>query len=52
MDIEGIKLFVLVVEKLNISVVGCELGMLFVVVSVRLVKFEKVVGVDFLCCFI
>lgn len=52
MDIESVWLFVFVVEKFNISVVGWVLGMVLVVVSVKLVKFEKILGVDLLCRFI
>lgn len=48
MDTEGIKLFVLAAEKLNISAAGRELGMPPAVASARLAKLEKAVGADLL----
>ncbi|MEP3561674.1 MAG: LysR family transcriptional regulator [Marinobacter sp.] len=48
MDTEGIKLFVLAAEKLNISAAGRELGMPPAVASARLAKLEKSVGADLL----
>lgn len=48
MDTEGIKLFVLAAEKLNISAAGRELGMPPAVASARLAKLEKTVGADLL----
>ena len=47
-DTEGIKLFVLAAEKLNISAAGRELGMPPAVASARLAKLEKTVGADLL----
>lgn len=48
MDTEGIKLFVLAAEKLNISAAGRELGMPPAVASARLAKLEKTLGADLL----
>jgi DNA-binding transcriptional LysR family regulator len=48
MDTEGIKLFVLAAEKLNISAAGRELGMPAAVASAKLAKLEKTVGADLL----
>ena len=48
MDTEGVKLFVLAAEKLNISAAGRELGMPPAVASARLAKLEKTVGADLL----
>lgn len=48
MDTEGIKLFVLAAEKLNISAAGRELGMPPAVASARLAKLERTVGADLL----
>jgi DNA-binding transcriptional LysR family regulator len=48
MDTEGIRLFVLASEKLNISAAGRELGMAPAVASARLAKLEKAVGADLL----
>lgn len=48
METEGIKLFVLAAEKLNISAAGRELGMPPSVASARLAKLEKAVGADLL----
>ncbi|MDO6442304.1 LysR family transcriptional regulator [Marinobacter sp. 2_MG-2023] len=48
MDTEGIKLFVLAADKLNISAAGRELGMPPAVASARLAKLEKAVGADLL----
>ncbi|MCH4813618.1 LysR family transcriptional regulator [Vreelandella neptunia] len=48
MDTEGIKLFVLAAEKLNISAAGRELGLPPAVASARLAKLEKAVGADLL----
>lgn len=48
MDIESLWLFVLVVEKNNISVVGKVFGMVLFIVSVWFVKLEWEFGVDFL----
>lgn len=48
MDTEGIKLFVLAAEKLNISAAGRELGMPPAVASARLAKLERAVGADLL----
>lgn len=48
MDTEGIKLFVLAAERLNISAAGRELGMPPAVASARLAKLEKAVGADLL----
>ena len=47
-DTEGIKLFVLAAEKLNISAAGRELGMPPAVASARLAKLENAVGADLL----
>lgn len=47
-ETEGIKLFVLAAEKLNISAAGRELGMPPSVASARLAKLEKAVGADLL----
>tara|TARA_R110000868_G_scaffold407895_1_gene689826 strand:+ start:4409 stop:5314 length:906 start_codon:yes stop_codon:yes gene_type:complete len=47
-DTEGIKLFVLAAEKLNISAAGRELGMPPAVASARLAKLEKAIGADLL----
>lgn len=47
-DTEGIKLFVLAAEKLNISAAGRELDMPPAVASARLAKLEKAVGADLL----
>lgn len=48
LDTEGIRLFVLAAEKLNISAAGRELGMPPAVASARLAKLEKAVGADLL----
>lgn len=48
MDTEGIKLFVLAADMLNISAAGRELGMPPAVASARLAKLEKAVGADLL----
>ena len=48
MDTEGIKLFILAAEKLNISAAGRELGMPPAVASAKLAKLEKHVGADLL----
>ena len=48
MDTEGVRLFVLASEKLNISAAGRELGMAPAVASARLAKLEKVLGADLL----
>ena len=48
MDTEGIRLFVLASEKLNISAAGRELGMAPAVASTRLAKLEKTLGADLL----
>lgn len=48
MDTEGVKLFVLAAEKLNITAAGRELGLAPAVASARLAKLEKAVGADLL----
>lgn len=48
MDTEGIRLFVLASEKLNISAAGRELGMAPAVASTRLAKLERALGADLL----
>ena len=48
MDTEGVRLFVLAAEKLNISAAGRELGMAPAVSSAKLAKLEKAVGADLL----
>lgn len=48
MDTEGVKLFVLAAEKLNISAAGRALGMPPAVASARLAKLEKALGADLL----
>jgi DNA-binding transcriptional LysR family regulator len=48
MDTEGVRLFVLAAEKLNISAAGRELGMAPAVASSRLAKLEKALGADLL----
>lgn len=48
MDTEGIRLFVLASEKLNISAAGRELGMAPAVASAKLAKLEKALGADLL----
>lgn len=48
MDTEGIRLFVLASEKLNISAAGRELGMAPAVASAKLAKLEKTLGADLL----
>ncbi|MCX2835086.1 LysR family transcriptional regulator [Microbulbifer thermotolerans] len=48
METEGIKLFVLAAEKLNISAAGRELGMPPSVASAKLAKLEKALGADLL----
>jgi len=48
MDTEGIRLFVLASEKLNISAAGRELGMAPAVASTKLAKLEKALGADLL----
>ncbi len=48
MDTEGVRLFVLAAEKLNISAAGRELGMAPAVASAKLAKLEKALGADLL----
>ena len=48
MDTEGVRLFVLASEKLNISAAGRELGMAPAVASAKLAKLEKALGADLL----
>jgi DNA-binding transcriptional LysR family regulator len=48
MDTEGIRLFVLAAEQLNISAAGRELGLAPAVASARLAKLEKTLGADLL----
>ena len=48
MDTEGVRLFVLAAEKLNISAAGRELGMAPAVASVKLAKLEKLLRADLL----
>ena len=47
-DTEGIRLFVLAAERLNISAAGRELGLAPAVASARLAKLEHVLGADLL----
>lgn len=48
MDTDGLRLFVLAAEKLNISAAGRELGLAPAVASARLAKLENEVGADLL----
>lgn len=48
MDTEGVRLFVLAAEMLNISAAGRQLGLAPAVASARLAKLEKQVGADLL----
>lgn len=48
MNIDYFKLFVCIVNIYNISVVGCELNIFFVVVSVYINKLEEILGVWFI----
>lgn len=48
MDLEGVRLFVLAADKLNISAAGRELGMGPAVASARLAKLETTLGADLL----
>ena len=48
MDTEGVRLFVLAAEKLNISAAGRELEMAPAVASAKLAKLEKALGADLL----
>ncbi len=48
MDTEGVRLFVLAAEKLNISAAGRELEMAPAVASAKLAKLEKQLGADLL----
>jgi DNA-binding transcriptional LysR family regulator len=48
MDTEGVRLFVLAAEKLNISAAGRELGMAPAVASAKLAKLERAMGADLL----
>ncbi len=48
MDTEGVRLFVMAAEMLNISAAGRELGLAPAVASARLAKLEKQVGADLL----
>ena len=48
MDMEGLRLFVLAAEKLNISAAGRALGMAPAVASTRLAKLERELGADLL----
>ena len=48
MDTEGIRLFVLAADKLNISAAGRQLGLAPAVASARLSKLEKQLGADLL----
>lgn len=48
MDTDGLRLFVLAAEKLNISAAGRELGMAPAVASARLAKLENALGADLL----
>ena len=48
MDTDGVRLFVLAAEKLNISAAGRDLGMAPAVASARLAKLERSLGADLL----
>ncbi len=48
MDTDGLRLFVLAAEKLNISAAGRELGLAPAVASARLAKLEHTLGADLL----
>lgn len=48
MDTDGLRLFVLAAEKLNISAAGRDLGLAPAVSSARLAKLEQTVGADLL----
>ncbi|MEM6936932.1 MAG: LysR family transcriptional regulator [Pseudomonadota bacterium] len=48
MDTEGVRLFVLAAERLNISAAGRQLGLAPAVASARLAKLEKQLGADLL----
>ncbi|MBT8073442.1 MAG: LysR family transcriptional regulator, partial [Xanthomonadales bacterium] len=48
MDTEGIRLFVLAADKLNISAAGRQLGLAPAVASARLSKLENQLGADLL----
>lgn len=48
MDIEGLRLFVLAAERLNISAAGRALGLAPAVASARLAKLEHALGADLL----
>jgi len=48
MDTNGIRLFVMAAEMLNISAAGRQLGLAPAVASARLAKLEKLVGADLL----
>jgi len=48
MDIDGLRLFVLAAEKLNISAAGRALGMAPAVASAKLAKLERALGADLL----
>lgn len=48
MDTDGIRLFVIAAERLNISAAGKQLGLAPAVASARLAKLEKQVGADLL----
>lgn len=48
MDTDGLRLFVLAAEKLNISAAGRELGLAPAVAGARLAKLENAVGADLL----
>ncbi|MEO0393424.1 MAG: LysR substrate-binding domain-containing protein, partial [Pseudomonadota bacterium] len=48
MDTDGLQLFVLAADKLNISAAGRDLGMAPAVASAKLAKLEKTIGADLL----
>ncbi|WP_411819592.1 LysR family transcriptional regulator [Hyphococcus formosus] len=48
MEIDGLRLFVLAAEKLNISAAGRELGLAPAVASARLAKLEQTLGTELL----
>ena len=48
MDTEGVRLFVMAAEMLNISAAGRQLGLAPAVASARLSKLEKQMGADLL----
>ena len=48
MDTDGIRLFVLAADRLNISAAGRELGLAPAVASAKLARLEKELGADLL----